>query len=51
MHKAGVHPALIYAYQQTGRMVTRENQTHVSPEDLQEWNDAIDERYETHEEE
>jgi hypothetical protein len=26
MRKAGIHPALIYAYQKTGRVVTQENQ-------------------------
>lgn len=49
MHKAGIHPALIYAYQKTGRIVTQANQKFLSPEDQQAWQDAIDEWYATHE--
>ncbi len=43
MHKVGVHPALINAYQKTGRVVTRENQNFLSPADRQAWQDAINE--------
>ena len=43
MHKAGVRPALIYAYQKTGRLVTRENRTYLTRAELKEWNDAVDE--------
>ena len=48
MHKAGVHPALIYAYQKTGRIVTRENRKHLTKADLKEWNDAFDEWHRLH---
>ena len=43
MHKAGIDPALIYAYQKTGRLVTRENRKYLAKAELEEWNDAHDE--------
>ncbi len=49
MHTAGIHPALIYAYQKTGRVVTQANQKFLSAADRQVWQDAIDEWYATHE--
>ncbi len=49
MHKAGTHPALVHAYRKTGRLVSRENAKYLTPDELQEWNDAIDEWYDTHE--
>ena len=48
MHKAGTHPALIYAYQKTGRIVTQANQRYLSPADRQAWQDAIAEWYATY---
>ncbi len=51
MTKAGLHPSLIYAYQKTQRLVTRENRQFLTPEDLQEWHDAIEEWYALHPEE
>ena len=43
MKKAGLDPALIYAFEKTGLLVTEENQ-HLLPEkDLAEWEAAIDE--------
>jgi len=33
----------IYAYKKTGRIVTEENKRLLSEEELDEWNDAIDE--------
>jgi len=48
MHKAGVHPALIYTYQKTGRLVTRENQKHLTKAEFREWNDAFDEWHRLH---
>src|SRR5262249_2801524 len=51
MHQAGVHPAMIYAYQKTGRIVTTENMEHLSADELHEWHEAVDEWYEQHEEE
>lgn len=50
MHKAGVHPAVIHAYQVTGLLVTKDNRKHLSKTDRKAWDDAIDEWYETHEE-
>jgi hypothetical protein len=49
MHRAGVHPALIYAYQKTGRMVTAENVEHLTQAELEEWHAAVDEWFERHE--
>ena len=47
MKKAGLDPAIIYAFEKTGLLVTEENQ-HLLPEkDLAEWEAAIDE-YEAH---
>ena len=47
MKKAGLDPAIIYAFEKTGLLVTEENQ-HLLPEkDLAEWEAAIAE-YETH---
>lgn len=42
MEDAGVPPEFIYAYQQTGLIVTEENRHVLDAEDLAEWNDAID---------
>jgi len=43
MKKAGLDPALIYAFEKTGFLVTEENQ-HLLPEsDLDEWEAAIEE--------
>lgn len=43
MKKAGVEPALIYAFEETGLMVNEENERRVTDVDLAEWEDAIDE--------
>jgi len=40
IHKADVHPALIYAYQKTGRPVTRENRKNLTKAEFKECNDA-----------
>src|SRR5262245_11764496 len=37
MHKARFHPALVYAYQKTGRIVTRENRKRLTKAELKEW--------------
>ena len=50
MHRAGVHPALIHAYQRTGRIVAAENMEHLTQEELEEWHAAVDEWYELHDE-
>ena len=41
MKNAGIDPALIYAYEKTGLMVTEDNQHLVSEADLDEWDEAI----------
>ncbi len=44
--EAGIQPELIYAYKKTGRMVTELNVQYLTDEELQEWEDAINEYYE-----
>jgi hypothetical protein len=46
MKEAGIDPAIIYAYEKTGRLITEDNQHLLSEADLDEWNAAIEE-YET----
>ena len=41
--KAGVRPELFYAMKKTGRIVTESNQHLLTDEELQEWQDAIEE--------
>jgi hypothetical protein len=43
LHKAGVRPEIIYAFQKTGRLVTADNRKNLSPTELKEWEDAVDE--------
>ena len=43
MEKAGLDPAKIHAYRRTGMLVTRENLAQWSPEDLGEWQAALEE--------
>ncbi|MCE9561285.1 MAG: hypothetical protein K8U57_04455 [Planctomycetes bacterium] len=43
MKAVGIAPDIIYAFEKTGRLVTAMNQHLLSEEDLQEWDDAIDE--------
>ncbi len=43
MKKAGINPAIIYATEKTGRIVTEDNQHLLSEMELDEWNAAIDE--------
>ena len=50
MKQAGLHPAIIYAYEKTGLIVTEQNQHLLSENDLAEWEAAIQE-YETRQEE
>ena len=47
MRAAGIRPALIYAYERTGLIVTKENRSLMSAADLDEWEDAIAEYDET----
>jgi len=48
MHKARIHPALIYACQKTGRIVIRENRKHLTKAELKEWKDAFGEWHRLH---
>lgn len=41
MEESGVHPAHIYAFRKTGRMVSEENRERLSAADLQEWHSAL----------
>jgi hypothetical protein len=41
--KANIPPELLYAMRKTGRIVTAENMQHLTQEELDEWNAAIDE--------
>ena len=41
--KSGVRPELIYAMRKTGRIVTASNQDLLTDDELQEWQDAIEE--------
>ncbi len=50
IHKAKIHPAIIHAYQTTGRLVTKENRKNLTKAQLREWTDAIDEWHRTHDE-
>jgi hypothetical protein len=47
MHKAKTHPAIIHAYQTTGRLVTEESRKNLTKAQLREWTDAIDEWHRT----
>jgi hypothetical protein len=41
MKRAGLAPALIYAFEQTGRLVTEDNQHLIPEHDLQAWHAAV----------
>jgi hypothetical protein len=41
--ESGMDPALVYAMNKTGRIVTEQNMQFLTDADLQEWNDAVDE--------
>lgn len=43
MKKAGTLPEIIYAYKETGRLVSERNYKQLSKADLDEWNTAIEE--------
>lgn len=40
---AGIDPAYAYAFRKTGRLLTEENMKYLSPAELAEWIDAIEE--------
>jgi hypothetical protein len=41
LKRAGVHPALIYAFEQTGLLVTEDNEHLIPEEDLRAWSEAV----------
>src|SRR5262249_42064417 len=41
MKRAGIDPALIYAFEQTGLLVSEENETLISENDLRAWQEAV----------
>jgi hypothetical protein len=43
---AGIDPALIYAMNKTGRIITEDNARFLTDAELQEWNDAVTEYHE-----
>jgi hypothetical protein len=43
MEETGIHPAHIYAFRKTGRMVSEENRERLSAADLNEWHSALKE--------
>lgn len=43
MRAAKIHPELIHAYKRTGRILSKQGSKLLSPEELQEWKDAINE--------
>lgn len=48
MKEAGIRPAIIYAYEKTGRLVTEDNKSMIPDNALAEWNAAVEEYYELH---
>jgi hypothetical protein len=48
MKAAGLDPAIIYAFEQTGLLVTEENRRLIPDEDLAAWDAAIDEYEDKH---
>jgi hypothetical protein len=48
MEKAGLPPQFIYAYRKTGRVVTELNMKNLSKLEIEEWNAAVDEYFESH---
>ena len=41
MRRAGLDPAFIHAFEQTGRLITSDNQHRIPEKDLQEWFAAV----------
>lgn len=46
MKAAGSPPSLVYAYRKTGRLVSARNRNMLTPDELAEWEEAINEYYE-----
>jgi hypothetical protein len=43
MAEVGISQAMIFAFKRTGRIVAERNKHLLTPEELREWNDAVDE--------
>jgi len=43
MKQVGIDPALIYAFEKTGRIVTEENKNKLTDAELTEWGEAVEE--------
>jgi hypothetical protein len=43
MAEVGISQAMIFAFKHTGRIVSEGNKHLLTPEELREWNDAVDE--------
>ena len=43
LQASGVRPEVLYAFQKTGILVTRENQFQVTPDELKCWQEAVEE--------
>jgi hypothetical protein len=43
MVEVGISQAMIFAFKRTGRIVTEMNKHLLTPEELREWNNAVDE--------
>jgi len=48
MKRAGTPPEMVYAFEKTGRLVTAENASQLSEEDLAEWDAAVEEYWAKH---
>lgn len=48
MRAAGIDPAIIFAFEKTGRLVTEDNQHLIPEKDLAEWDAAVREYEEKH---
>ena len=48
MKQAGLDPALIYAFEKTGLLVSEANQHLIADVDLAKWNAAMEEYYAEH---
>ena len=51
MKVGGINPAVIYAFEKTGLLVSEENQHLIPDADLAEWEAAIEEYFRLHEDE
>lgn len=43
MERAGTHPAYVYAFKKTGRLVTEASKNNLTAEEIAEWVAAVDE--------